>query len=1475
MGCGSSHHDKEPISPVAFEPKPRETLPPAQDKSPDDVATIRDSLRTEFPKPPNVPEELYEKVLNIVAHERHKLQLAGETVVPHKIKRLVRALLSLTAGASLSLTEKPPELQKFVERFLAAKDLDEENAVVKAVQDANAPPPAPAAEGLRSAAPASSAPSAEAAAKGAPAAQPAAGVTVDASMSEEERKRKEQAATRIQARVRGRQLRTSVSQMKDQQRLAQSSAILVLGPPGMRAATTALLKSLAAELGGVDIILEEVMRDEIMADTRLGRQVDQYLRSGMLLPSNLQLDVMRSACLAEIDAADEAAGGHSNLSKFVVEGFPHTVDQSKKFESEVIRYEKVILLACSLEACKAKVKAAGGDISGLEASHEAYMLSSRAMIAHYEGDGRLLRVSAEGSEDNTYKLLCNALGIKGGAATKDGTADSHTAPAASAPRSAPVLASNPEDDARLKEAEIVFVLGGPGSGKGTQCERIVAEFGFHHLSAGDLLREEVASGSETGVMCATLMKEGKLVPMDVTIQLLRKAMLASPKHKFLIDGFPRALDQADEFEKKVAHCQFVLFFDCPLETMQQRLLKRGETSGRADDNLETIKKRFDTFNESSLPVAHRYEQQGKLRKISAVPPPDEVYKEVRRAFGASDADHRAEDDAKLREAEIVFVLGGPGSGKGTQCERIVAEFGFHHLSAGDLLREEVASGSETGVMCATLMKEGKLVPMDVTIQLLRKAMLASPKRKFLIDGFPRAPDQADEFEKKVAHCQFVLFFDCPLETMQQRLLKRGETSGRADDNLETIKKRFDTFNESSLPVAHRYEQQGKLRKISAVPPPDEVYKEVRRAFGASDAGHRAEDDAKLRDAEIVFVLGGPGSGKGTQCERIVAEFGFHHLSAGDLLREEVASGSETGVMCATLMKEGKLVPMDVTIQLLRKAMLASPKRKFLIDGFPRALDQADEFEKKVAHCQFVLFFDCPLETMQQRLLKRGETSGRADDNLETIKKRFDTFNESSLPVAHRYEQEGKLRKISTVPPPDEVYKEVRRAFGASDAGHRVEDDAKLRDAEIVFVLGGPGSGKGTQCERIVAEFGFHHLSAGDLLREEVASGSETGVMCATLMKEGKLVPMDVTIQLLRKAMLASPKHKFLIDGFPRALDQADEFEKKVAHCQFVLFFDCPLETMQQRLLKRGETSGRADDNLETIKKRFDTFNESSMPVAHRYEQQGKLRKISAVPPPDEVYKEVRRAFGASDAGHQAEDDAKLRVAEIVFVLGGPGSGKGTQCERIVAEFGFHHLSAGDLLREEVASGSETGVMCATLMKEGKLVPMDVTIQLLRKAMLASPKRKFLIDGFPRALDQADEFEKKVAHCQFVLFFDCPLETMQQRLLKRGETSGRADDNLETIKKRFDTFNESSLPVAHRYEQQGKLRKISAVPPPEEVYAEVQVFLAAQDSNTEPLLEATLSVKRKPEPVLVELGVDAAANAVTVSLSPTGAPRSLL
>jgi UMP-CMP kinase len=204
-----------------------------------------------------------------------------------------------------------------------------------------------------------------------------------------------------------------------------------------------------------------------------------------------------------------------------------------------------------------------------------------------------------------------------------------------------------------------------------------------------------------------------------------------------------------------------------------------------------------------------------------------------------------------------------------------------------------------------------------------------------------------------------------------------------------------------------------------------------KASGSLPAPSKSTPTFSPKDVTVVFVLGGPGAGKGTQCANLVRDYGFVHLSAGDLLRaEQDRPGSQFGQLIKDCIKNGDIVPMEVTVQLLENAMTEalhkdSSKNKFLIDGFPRKMDQAVKFEESVCPAKFVLFYDCPEQEMEKRLLERGKTSGRADDNAESIRKRFKTFEETSMPVVDAYEKEGKVLKIDATPSPVAVYKETQ------------------------------------------------------------------------------------------------------------------------------------------------------------------------------------------------------------------------------------------------------------------------------------------------------------------------------------------------------------------------------------------------------------------------------------------------------------------
>uniref|UniRef100_A0A5S6QDS0 UMP-CMP kinase n=1 Tax=Trichuris muris TaxID=70415 RepID=A0A5S6QDS0_TRIMR len=184
---------------------------------------------------------------------------------------------------------------------------------------------------------------------------------------------------------------------------------------------------------------------------------------------------------------------------------------------------------------------------------------------------------------------------------------------------------------------------------------------------------------------------------------------------------------------------------------------------------------------------------------------------------------------------VVFVLGPPGCGKGTQCKRIVQKFGYLHLSAGELLRNEQSSpGSIFKDLIEHHIREGTIVPVEITCRLLEKAMQrADGVAGYVIDGFPRNQDNLEGWNRHMSdrvNVQFVLFMDCPTEICVNRCLNRGQ--GRTDDNKESLAKRIETYRKNTLPIIKYFESMNLVRQVNAACDPDQTFKQVERAFSA-------------------------------------------------------------------------------------------------------------------------------------------------------------------------------------------------------------------------------------------------------------------------------------------------------------------------------------------------------------------------------------------------------------------------------------------------------------------------------------------------------------------------------------------------------------------------------------------------------------------------------------------------------------------
>lgn len=177
----------------------------------------------------------------------------------------------------------------------------------------------------------------------------------------------------------------------------------------------------------------------------------------------------------------------------------------------------------------------------------------------------------------------------------------------------------------------------------------------------------------------------------------------------------------------------------------------------------------------------------------------------------------------------LILFGPPGSGKGTQSEKLIARYGLRHLSTGDLLRSEIAAQSPLGMAAKSIMDKGQLVPDEVVIEMINSALENNPQaRGFLFDGFPRTTAQAEALDKllsqKETEIALVFALQVSKEELVSRLVNRGKTSGRSDDTNESIiRSRIEEYEKKTAVVAEYYQKFGKVVLVKGEGTIDEIF----------------------------------------------------------------------------------------------------------------------------------------------------------------------------------------------------------------------------------------------------------------------------------------------------------------------------------------------------------------------------------------------------------------------------------------------------------------------------------------------------------------------------------------------------------------------------------------------------------------------------------------------------------------------------
>ena len=442
----------------------------------------------------------------------------------------------------------------------------------------------------------------------------------------------------------------------------------------------------------------------------------------------------------------------------------------------------------------------------------------------------------------------------------------------------------------------------------------------------------------------------------------------------------------------------------------------------------------------------------------------------------------------------IALIGPSGSGKGTHADQLSARYNLRHISTGDLLRQNLESGSALGITARNYMEQGELVADEVV-----DAMIADSVRErgagngTLFDGFPRTVSQArflDDLMKQLNRTlEAVIYLQVSDAEIFERLAGRltcrkcqtpyhatvkppriaglcdlcdGQLYQRSDDSAERVRARLRVFHRATGPLVEHYTDSRKLIIINGEGTIDAVNARMAAALEAvktpgNPFATRAEAAAVTtvrgagpapaqytRPSLDLVLLGGPGSGKGTQAEQLSKELKLPHIATGDLFRDNLKNATDLGKLAKTYMDRGELVPDDVT-EAMVEARLGRPDTSdgFILDGFPRTLAQAhaltDMLDGLKRCITGVLYINVSDEAIVSRLSGRlicrncqtpyhrqfkppkqsgacdncgGELYQRDDDNPITVRARLRTFHGQTEPLIAYYKDAGLIHEIS-------------------------------------------------------------------------------------------------------------------------------------------------------------------------------------------------------------------------------------------------------------------------------------------------------------------------------------------------------------------------------------------------------------------------------------------------------------------------------
>lgn len=377
----------------------------------------------------------------------------------------------------------------------------------------------------------------------------------------------------------------------------------------------------------------------------------------------------------------------------------------------------------------------------------------------------------------------------------------------------------------------------------------------------------------------------------------------------------------------------------------------------------------------------------------------------------------------------------------------------------------------------------------------------------------------------------------------------------------------------------------------------------------------------------IALFGPPGAGKGTQSKMLVEKYNLAYISTGDILRAEIAEGTELGLQAKDIIKIGGLVPDEIIVQIIEERITNHKDvNGFLFDGFPRTTVQAYILEglllKLNTKLDCMLSLEVPHDDLKDRLLKRAETENRADDTEEVINVRLQEYETKTTPVAEFYKEKEIYHPIEGLGKIDEIFERLTT----------VVDQTLERSWINIVLLGPPGSGKGTQGRMLAKKFNLVYISTGHMMRQEIKKGTEMGISAREYIEKGDIVPDEIAIKLIERQIKTHPDaNGFIFKGFPRTIVQAYILDGLLRKQQSTITtaLDLEVSTLEsiKRLAARGKTFSRRayDADTDIIIHRLEQYEMRSSKVSEYYSKQNKIEVVNGVGSEEKIFEDLCQA----------------------------------------------------------------------------------------------------------------------------------------------------------------------------------------------------------------------------------------------------------